>query len=57
LFLVIKRRYTRPYRRQPLGKVERFWRPLDDDVIEGGTFDYIDHFAISTKLRRLAGKP
>ncbi|MGA2895446.1 MAG: integrase core domain-containing protein, partial [Xanthobacteraceae bacterium] len=26
-------------------KVERFWRTLDDDVIEGTTFDNLDHFA------------
>jgi transposase InsO family protein len=27
------------------GKVERFWRTLDDDVIEGATFDDPDHLA------------
>ena len=27
------------------GKVERFWRTLDDDVIEGTTFKDLDHFA------------
>ena len=43
--LGIKHRYTRPYRPQTNGKVERFWRTLDDDVIEGATFDNLDHFA------------
>jgi transposase InsO family protein len=43
--LGIKHRYTRPYRPQTNGKVERFWRTLDDDVIEGASFDNLDHFA------------
>ena len=45
LELGIKHRYTRPYRPQTNGKVERFWRTLDDDLIEGTTFDNLDHFA------------
>ena len=32
-------------RRPAIGKVERFWRTLDDDVIEGATFDNLGHFA------------
>jgi transposase InsO family protein len=43
--LGIKHRYTRPYRPQTNGKAERFWRTLDDDVIEGATFENLDHFA------------
>jgi transposase InsO family protein len=43
--LGIKHRYTRPYRPQINGKVERFWRTLDDDVIDGATFDNLGHFA------------
>ncbi|MGT2499847.1 integrase core domain-containing protein [Bradyrhizobium guangxiense] len=43
--LGIKHRYTKPYRPQTNGKVERFWRTLDDDVIDGATFDNLDHFA------------
>lgn len=42
--LGIKHRYTRPYRPQTNGKVERFWRTLDEDVIDGATFDNIEHF-------------
>jgi transposase InsO family protein len=45
LELGIKHRYTRPYRPQTNGKIERFWRTLDEDVIEGATFDNLDHFA------------
>lgn len=44
LELGIKHRYTRPYRPQTNGKIERFWRTLDDDLIEGTTFDDINHF-------------
>jgi transposase InsO family protein len=29
---------------QTNGKVERFWRTLDTDLIEGTTFDTIDEF-------------
>lgn len=43
--LGIKHRYTRPYRPQTNGKVERFWRTLGDDLIEGTTFDNPEHFA------------
>jgi transposase InsO family protein len=39
LELGVKHRYTRPYRPQTNGKVERFWRTLDDDVINGATFE------------------
>lgn len=43
--LGITHRYTRPYRPQTNGKIERFWRTLEDDVIAGATFDTLDHFA------------
>lgn len=42
--LGIKHRYTRPYRPQTNGKIERFWRTLNEDLIEGTCFDSIDHF-------------
>jgi len=38
----IKHRRTRPYRPQTNGKIERFWRTFDDDVIEGAVFNTLD---------------
>jgi len=40
----IKHRYTRPYRPQTNGKVERFWRTLNEDLIAGTYFESIDQF-------------
>jgi transposase InsO family protein len=44
LELGIKHRYTRPYRPQTNGKVERFWRTLNDDLIDGTYFESLAHF-------------
>lgn len=44
LNLGVKHRYTRPYRPQTNGKVERFWRTLEDDLIHGTTFQNIAAF-------------
>jgi transposase InsO family protein len=35
----IKHRYTRPYRPQTNGKVERFWRTFEEDFISGALYD------------------
>lgn len=40
----VKHRYIRPYRPQTNGKVERFWRTLNEDLIEGTFFESIEHF-------------
>jgi transposase InsO family protein len=41
--LGITHRYTRPYRPQTNGKAERFWRTLEDDMLDGTTFDSAEH--------------
>lgn len=41
--LEIKHRYTRPYRPQTNGKVERFWRTIEDDLLHETTFDSEQH--------------
>ena len=40
--LGIKHRYTRPYRLQTNGKVERFWRTLNEDLLEETTFESLE---------------
>lgn len=40
--LGITHRYTRPYRPQTNGKVERFWKTIETDLIEDTHFDSID---------------
>jgi hypothetical protein len=37
--LQMKHRYTRPYRPQTNGKVERFWRTLEDDMLRDTFYD------------------
>lgn len=40
--LGIKHRYTRPYRPQTNGKVERFWKTLEEDLLSETTFDSLE---------------
>ena len=40
--LGIKHRYTKPYRPQTNGKVERFWRTLQEDLIREVDFDSLE---------------
>jgi hypothetical protein len=42
--LGIKHRYTRPYRPQTNGKIERFWRTLYTELIEDTDFENIEEF-------------
>ncbi len=44
LELGVRHRYTRPYRPQTNGKIERFWRTMNEDLIDGTTFDTIEKF-------------
>jgi len=39
----IKHRYTRPYRPQTNGKIERFWKTINYDLIEDMVFDSFEH--------------
>ena len=40
----LKQRFIRPYRPQTNGKIERFWRTIEDDMIEGTTFENLEEF-------------
>lgn len=40
--LGIKHRYTKPYRPQTNGKVERFWRTLSEDLLSETDFDSLE---------------
>ena len=41
--LEIKHRYTRPYRPQTNGKIERFWRTIEDDLLRATYFENKAH--------------
>ena len=42
--LGIKHRYIRPYRPQTNGKVERFWRTIEEDLLNETDFDNLEEF-------------
>lgn len=39
----IKHRYTRPYRPQTNGKIERFWKTIETELLEDMVFDSMEH--------------
>ncbi len=39
----IKHRYTRAYRPQTNGKIERFWKTIESDLLEDMVFDSVEH--------------
>ena len=43
-FYSIKHRYTKPYRPQTNGKIERFWKTLEDELLDGEEFETLDEF-------------
>ena len=43
-FLNIKHLYTKPCTPKTNGKIERFWRTLEDELLDGETFDTLEEF-------------
>lgn len=43
-FLNIKHRYTKPCCPQTNGKIERFWKTLEDELLSGETFETMEEF-------------
>lgn len=41
--LNIKHRFTKPYRPQTNGKIERLWRTIENDLLHEMVFDSLDH--------------
>lgn len=41
--LQIEHRYTKVYHPQTNGKIERFWRTLEEELLEGSSFDSFDN--------------
>lgn len=39
----IKHRYTRPYKPQTNGKIERFWKTIESELLEDMIFDSVEH--------------
>ena len=43
-FYDIKHRYTKPFSPQTNGKIERFWKTLEDELLSGETFETLEEF-------------
>lgn len=41
-FYNIKHRYTKPYKPQTNGKIERFWKTIEEELLSGEEFDSMD---------------
>ena len=41
-FYDIKHRYTKPFSPQTNGKIERFWKILEDELLSGETFETLE---------------
>lgn len=44
LFYNIKHRYTQAFRPQTNGKIERFWRTLEEELLDGEEFETLEEF-------------
>ncbi len=42
----IKHKYTKPYRPQTNGKIERFWKTLKEDMLEDACYEDILEYLI-----------
>jgi transposase InsO family protein len=38
----MERRYTKPYRPETNGKIERFWKTLNEEFVEGALYENLD---------------
>jgi transposase InsO family protein len=38
----MKHRYTKPYRPETNGKIERFWKTLNEEFVEGALYENLD---------------
>jgi transposase InsO family protein len=43
-FYDIKHRYTQPFRPQTNGKIERFWKTIEEELLLGETFKTLEEF-------------
>lgn len=43
-FYDMKHVYTKPYKPQTNGKIERFWKTLEDELLDGEEFDTLEEF-------------
>ena len=43
--------YTRPYRPQTNGKIERFWRTLNEDLLDETTFESVEELQRELQAR------
>ena len=43
-FYDIKHRYTKPCSPQTNGKIERFWKTIEEELLAGETFETLEEF-------------
>jgi transposase InsO family protein len=40
--LAFKHRYTKPYKPQTNGKIERFWKTIEEELLQGEEFETLE---------------